>query len=455
MVTLSKADSRAGTKPTAAVSVSNSNSNLTPEERYLCHKAELHQRLIKGMDLSAVAQLSEEELRLEVRQAAQELCRQSSDLLTMAQQERLVNEVIDETFGLGPLEGLFADPTISDILINGPKSVYIERQGRLEQSPVVFNDNRHLVQIVQRIVGRGGRRVDETSPMVDARLPDGSRINAIIPPLALDGALVSIRRFGARPLIIQDLIEKKSILPEMVQFLSAAIKARMNLLISGGTGSGKTTLLNGFSAYIGHRERVATIEDAAELRLQQPHVARMETRPANIEGKGEVTTRDLVRNALRMRPDRIIVGECRGPEALDMLQAMNTGHDGSMTTVHANDSRDALGRLEMMVGMAGFDLPIWIIRRQIVSAIQIVVQVARLAGGMRKVTKISEVTGMEGDTITMHDLFVFKQTGVDSEGMVQGTFQISGIRPKCLERLAAAGATLPVEMFERRSTAGT
>jgi len=457
MVTLSKADSRAGTKPTAAVSVSNSNSNsnLTAEERYLCHKAELHQRLIKGMDLSAVAQLSKEELRLEVRQAAQELCRHSSDLLTMAQQERLVNEVIDETFGLGPLEGLFADPTISDILINGPKSVYIERQGRLEQSPVVFNDNRHLVQIVQRIVGRVGRRVDETSPMVDARLPDGSRINAIIPPLALDGALVSIRRFGARPLIIQDLIEKKSILPEMVQFLSAAIKARMNLLISGGTGSGKTTLLNGFSAYIGHRERVATIEDAAELRLQQPHVARMETRPANIEGKGEITTRDLVRNALRMRPDRIIVGECRGPEALDMLQAMNTGHDGSMTTIHANDTRDALGRLEMMVGMAGFELPLWIIRRQIMSAVQIVVQVARLPGGARKVIKVSEITGMEGETITMHDLFVFKQTGVDGEGMVQGIYQITGIRPKCLERLAAAGAALPVEMFERRSTAGT
>ncbi len=457
MVTLSKADSRAGTKPTAAVSVSNSNSNsnLTAEERYLCHKAELHQRLIKGMDLSAVAQLSKEELRLEVRQAAQELCRHSSDLLTMAQQERLVNEVIDETFGLGPLEGLFADPTISDILINGPKSVYIERQGRLEQSPVVFNDNRHLVQIVQRIVGRVGRRVDETSPMVDARLPDGSRINAIIPPLALDGALVSIRRFGARPLIIQDLIEKKSILPEMVQFLSAAIKARMNLLISGGTGSGKTTLLNGFSAYIGHRERVATIEDAAELRLQQPHVARMETRPANIEGKGEITTRDLVRNALRMRPDRIIVGECRGPEALDMLQAMNTGHDGSMTTIHANDTRDALGRLEMMVGMAGFELPLWIIRRQIMSPVQIVVQVARLPGGARKVIKVSEITGMEGETITMHDLFVFKQTGVDGEGMVQGIYQVTGIRPKCLERLAAAGAALPVEMFERRSTAGT
>src|SRR6266849_1842147 len=448
MVTRSNADSRAGTKPTAAVSVSNS--NLTPEERYLCHKAELHQRLIKGMDLSAIGQLSEEELRLEVRQAAQELCRHSSDLLTMGQQERLVNEVIDETFGLGPLEGLFADPTISDILINGPKTVYVERQGRLEQSPVVFNDNRHLVQIVQRIVGRVGRRVDETTPMVDARLPDGSRINAIIPPLALDGALVSIRRFGARPLMIKDLIEKKSILPEMVEFISAAIKARMNLLISGGTGSGKTTLLNGLSAYIGHRERVATIEDAAELRLQQPHVARMETRPANIEGKGEVTTRDLVRNALRMRPDRIIIGECRGPEALDMLQAMNTGHDGSMTTLHANTTRDALGRLEIMVGMAGFDLPIWVIRRQIASAIHVIVQVTRLMGGARKVIKISEVTGMEGDNFVMHDLFAFKQTGVDEQRRAQGYFQAMGIRPHCLPRLAALGVALPQEIFDRR-----
>jgi pilus assembly protein CpaF len=450
MATLSNSDLRAGSKPMPGLAASNS--NLTPEERFLCHKAELHQRLIKGMDLSAIAQLSEEELRLEVRRAAQELCQRSSDLLSMAQQERLVNEVIDETFGLGPLEGLFADPTISDILINGPKTIYIERQGRLERSPVAFNDNRHLVQIVQRIVGRVGRRVDETTPMVDARLPDGSRINAIIPPLALDGALVSIRRFGARPFMIKDLVEKKSILPEMVQFLSAAVKARVNLLISGGTGSGKTTLLNGLSAYIPHQERIATIEDAAELRLQQPHVARMETRPPNIEGKGQVTTRDLVRNALRMRPDRIVIGECRGPEALDMLQAMNTGHDGSMTTIHANDTRDALSRLEMMIGMAGFELPIWIIRRQIVSAIQVVVQVARLPGGARKVIKISELIGMEGETVTMHDLFVFKQTGVDGEGMAQGLFQITGIRPKCLERLAVAGAPLPVEMFERRSS---
>ena len=328
--------------------------------------------------------------------------------------------------------------------------MYIERNGRLERAQIAFHDDRHLLHIAQRIVGRVGRRVDETTPMVDARLADGSRINVIIPPLALDGPLISIRRFGAKPLLIADLLAKKSITQEMVQFLSACVKARVNMLISGGTGSGKTTLLNALSAFIPHTERVATIEDAAELRLQQPHVARMETRPANIEGTGEVTTRDLVRNALRMRPDRIIVGECRGSEALDMLQAMNTGHDGSLTTIHANDTRDALGRLEMMAGMAGFDLPIWIIRRQIASAIHVVLQVARLPGGPRKVVKISEITDMEGDIVSMHDLFVFKQTGIDDDGMAQGYFQATGIRPKCLERLETCSIHLPVEMFERR-----
>src|SRR5262249_45371698 len=345
---------------------------------------------------------------------------------------------------------LLHDPSITDILINGPKTIYVERMGRLERTDVTFVDERHLVQIVKRIVGRIGRRVDETKPMVDARLPDGSRVNAIIPPLALDGALVSIRRFGSRPLLVRDLVEKRSIPKEMVTFLAACVKARVNMLISGGTGSGKTTLLNALSAFIPHEERVVTIEDAAELRLQQPHVARMETRPANIEGVGEVTTRDLVRNALRMRPDRIVVGECRGAEALDMLQAMNTGHEGSMTTIHANDTRDALGRLEMMVGMAGFDLPIWIIRRQVASAVQIIVQVARLLGGVRKVIKISEITGMEGDVISMHDVFGFKQTGVDENRVAQGYFFSSGIRPQCLERLEVSGNRLPAEMFERR-----
>ena len=422
----------------------------TAEERFLSHKTELHEQLIKSLNLAAIGKMSEDELRHEVRRAAEQWCLVSSDLLGASERDRLVSEVIDETFGLGPLEALMRDPTITDILINGPRTVYVERQGRLERTNIQFNDDRHLIQIVQRIVGRVGRRVDETTPMVDARLPDGSRINAIIPPLALDGALVSIRRFGSRPLLIRDLVEKKSITPEMVTFLCSCIKARVNLLISGGTGSGKTTLLNALSAYIPDEERVATIEDAAELKLQQPHVARMETRPHNIEGTGEVTTRDLVRNALRMRPDRIIIGECRGSEALDMLQAMNTGHDGSMTTIHANDCRDALSRLEMMVGMAGYDLPIWIIRRQIISAIQIVAQAARLSGGARKVVKISEVTGMEGDTITMHDLFVFKQTGLDKNRLAQGYFHVTGMRPKCLERLEVAGARVPVELFERR-----
>jgi pilus assembly protein CpaF len=422
----------------------------TADDRFLRYKQELHQQLISSMDLSTIGTMNEDDLRLEVRRAAEELCRLSSDLLSLSERERLVNEVLDETFGLGPLEPLMRDPTITDILINGPKTVYVERNGQLERSVVAFNDERHLLQIVQRIVGRVGRRVDETTPMVDARLSDGSRVNAIIPPLALDGTLLSIRRFGARPLLVADLIAKKSITPEMVEFVSSCSKARINMLISGGTGSGKTTLLNALSAFIPAHERVATIEDAAELRLQQPHVARMETRPANIEGTGEVTTRDLVRNALRMRPDRIIVGECRGAEALDMLQAMNTGHDGSLTTIHANDTRDALTRLEMMVGMAGFDLPIWIIRRQMASAIQIVVQVARLPGGPRKVIKISEITGMEGDVISMHDLFAFKQTGVDDAGVAQGYFHATGIRPKVLERLESAGIRLPVELFERR-----
>ena len=424
--------------------------HLSTEERILQHKQELHKQLIASMDLSAIGTMNEEELRAEVRRGAEKLCRHNSDLLSLSERERLVNEVLDETFGLGPLEPLMRDTSISDILINGPKTIFIERAGRLEQSEVVFNDERHLLQIVQRIVGRIGRRVDETTPMVDARLPDGSRVNAIIPPLALDGTLVSIRRFGTRPLLVKDLVDKRAITPDMVQFLAACVKSRVNMIISGGTGSGKTTLLNALSAFIPHTERVVTIEDAAELRLQQRHVVRMETRPPSIEGTGEVTTRDLVRNALRMRPDRIIVGECRGPEALDMLQAMNTGHDGSMTTIHANDTRDALSRLEMMVGMAGFDLPIWIIRRQIASAIQVIVQAARLTGGARKIIKISEVIGMEGDIISMHDVFAYKQTGVDESGNAQGYFYATGIRPHCLEKLEASGARLPLEMFERR-----
>ncbi len=421
------------------------------DDRFLRLKRELHEQLITAMDMSTIGKMTEEELRAEVRRAAEELSRQSTNLLSITDRERLVNEVLDETFGLGPLETLLRDPTITDILVNGPKTVYVERAGQLEQVPIAFNDEKHLLQIVQRVAGRVGRRVDETSPMVDARLPDGSRVNAIIPPLALDGTLLSIRRFGTRPFLISDLIARQAMTAEMGQFLSACIKARINTVISGGTGSGKTTLLNALSAFIPPAERIATIEDAAELRLQQPHLARMETRPANIEGTGEVTTRDLVKNALRMRPDRIIVGECRGPEALDMLQAMNTGHDGSMTTVHANDTRDALTRLEMMVGMAGFDVPLWIIRRQISSAVQIVIQAARLLGGVRKIVKISEITGMEGDIVSMHDIFAYKQTGVDARGVAQGYFHATGIRPKVLERLEYSGCGLPYELFERRT----
>jgi pilus assembly protein CpaF len=420
------------------------------EARLLRYKKELHQRLIAGMNLSALGSMSEDELRHEVRQAAEELCRLSSDLLSLSDRERLVTEVMDETFGLGPLEAFMRDPTVTDILINGPKTVFVERNGLLEKGHVAFHDDRHLIQIIQRIVSKVGRRVDETTPMVDARLPDGSRINAVIPPLALDGPLVSIRRFGTRPFRVADLLERGSLTSDMVTFLSACVKGKINLVISGGTGSGKTTLLNALSAFIPDDERIITIEDAAELKLQQCHVARMETRARNVEGAGEITTRDLVRNALRMRPDRIIIGECRGPEALDMLQAMNTGHEGSMTTVHANDTRDAMGRLEMMVGTAGTDMPMWIIRRQIAAAIHIVVQIARLQGGARRIVRLSEITGMEGEVMTMQDIFAYKQTGVDDKKTAQGYFHCTGIRPKCLDRLEAAGIRLPFEMFERR-----
>jgi pilus assembly protein CpaF len=438
-------DVLSGTK-LASVPLDTSNSE---ELRRL--KTQLHHQLVVAMDLSAIGTMDKDELREEVRRVAEELCHRSSSLLSRSERERLINEVLDETFGLGPLEPLMRDPTVSDILINGHNTVYVERAGQLEKAEVSFTDGRHLLHIVQRIVGQAGRRVDETSPMVDSRLPDGSRINAIIPPLALDGALVSIRRFGLQPILAADLVAKNSIALEMMDFLSACVRARLNILISGGTGSGKTTLLNALSGFIPAEERVITIEDAAELRMQQPHVGRLETRPNNAEGVGEVTTRDLVRNALRMRPDRIVIGECRGAEALDMLQAMNTGHEGSLTTIHANDTREALSRLEIMVGMSGFELPIWVIRRQIASAIHIVVQVSRLLGGARRVVKISEVTGIEGDNFSMHDLFVFKQTGVDEKRKAQGYFQASGIRPNCLERLSALGAGVPPEMFERRT----
>jgi pilus assembly protein CpaF len=413
-------------------------------------KAALHRRLVVGMDVTALNTLSKDQLRREVRRAAEELCARSSSLLNAADQERLITEVMDEAFGLGPLESLMRDPTVSDILINGPQTVYVERKGRLELTAVKFQDAAHLLHIVQRFVGQSGRRIDETSPMVDSRLPDGSRVNAIIPPLALDGALVSIRRFGATPIRAADLVAKGSATQEMIDFLQACVKARLNIIVSGGTGSGKTTLLNALSASIPDTERVLTIEDAAELRLQQPHVGRLETRPRNVEGQGEVTSRELLRNALRMRPDRIVVGECRGAEAVDMLQAMNTGHDGSMTTLHANDTREALGRLEVMVGLAGVDMPLWVIRRQIASAVQVVVQVSRLMGGARKITKISELTGLEGENFAMQDLFAFKQTGLDDDRRAVGVFQATGLRPHCMDRLEALGAGLSMDLFRRR-----
>src|SRR5579864_6853743 len=371
-------------------------------------KSLIHGKLVDKLDLSRLGDLEGDTLRREIRLVVEHLCDTENPLLNRSERERLIEEVLDETFGFGPLEILLKDPTISDIMINGPKKVFVEKKGRIVRSEVVFRDNQHLLQIIDRIVSKVGRRIDETSPMVDARLPDGSRLNAVIPPLAIDGPSLSIRRFGANPLSLEDLLKFGAFTPEMVMLLEGAIKSRLNIIVSGGTGSGKTTLLNTLSSFIPHDQRVITIEDAAELQLQQEHVLRLETRPSNIEGKGRINATDLVRNALRMRPDRIIIGECRGPEALDMLQAMNTGHDGSMTTVHANDTRDAISRLEMMVGMAGFDLPIWIIRRQIASAIHVIVQTSRLSGGARKVVKISEVTGMDGENLVMHDLFAYK-----------------------------------------------
>jgi pilus assembly protein CpaF len=421
-----------------------------PAEWFLALKRELHQQIVTKLNPGVLRSMKEEELKDEVRRQTEALCEERAELLNTTERERLVVEVLDETFGLGPLEQLLRDPDISDILINGPKSIYIEKRGRLTKSPVVFVDERHLVQVVQRIVGKVGRRIDETNPLCDARLTDGSRFNAVLSPIALDGASCSIRRFGAKPLMAEMLIANQSITKEMLQFLSACVQARVNVIISGGTGSGKTTLLNALSRFIPTDERVVTIEDAAELRLQQPHVVRLETRPPNIEGHGEITTRDLVKNALRMRPERIIVGECRSGEALDMLQAMNTGHDGSMTTIHANTPRDAVSRLEMMVGMAGFELPIWVIRKQVASTINIIVQAARLIGGPRKITRITEITGMEGDVVSMQDIFEFQQTGLDENRVAQGHFVANGIRPAILNKLQACGIPVPVEIFERR-----
>jgi pilus assembly protein CpaF len=410
-------------------------------------KVQIHQRLLGLLNLSLLDRMPREALRIEIRGPVAQLLAEERRFFTHAQIDRLVDDVLDELLGLGPLEPLLKDQTVSDILINGHATVYVERLGRLERTEVHFQDNRHLIRIVNKIVAAVGRRVDESQPMVDARLADGSRVNAIIPPLAVDGPLVSIRKFSVIPIHMARLVELETITGEMAQLLQAAVKVRRSILVSGGTGSGKTTFLNALSAFIDERERVVTIEDSAELQLQQPHVGRLETRPANIEGRGEVTQRDLVKNALRMRPDRIIIGEVRSGEAFDMLQAMNTGHDGSMTTVHANTPRDAMSRLEQMIGMAGFEISPRSIRQQIASAIHLVVQVERMEDGRRRVVSVSEVVGMEEDVILMQEIFRFRRRPSTQAGRVVGDHETTGVRPRFIDQLAGRGIETPAVNF--------
>ena len=414
-------------------------------------KSDVHRKLLDRLNLEKLGRTPTPSARDEVLGVIRNLISAELVPLSFPEREKLSREVLDEIFGLGPLESLLADPTISDILVNRYDQVYIERAGRLCKTELKFRDEPHLLQIIDRIVSRVGRRVDESSPMVDARLPDGSRVNAIIPPLAVDGACVSIRRFGRDPLTDRDLLAIGSITPEMLILLQAVVKGKLNVLISGGTGAGKTTLLNVLSGYIPNTERIVTIEDAAELQLKQEHVVRLETRPPNIEGKGAVRQRQLVINSLRMRPDRIIVGEVRGEEAVDMLQAMNTGHEGSLTTIHANTPRDALARIETMVAMAQLNIPDRAIRQQVASAIHVIVQAARLPDGTRKIVSVSELTGMEGETITMQDIFVFERQGLSPKGEVLGAMRPTGIRPKFVDKLIAAGFRLPSGLFERAS----
>jgi len=414
-------------------------------------KSHIHNKLVEKLDLTRLNELEGDSLRREIRVVVEHLCDTENPMLNRSERERLVEEVLDEAIGFGPLELLLKEEGIADIMINGPKNVFLEKNGRIIKSDVTFRDNDHLLQILDRIVSRVGRRIDETSPMVDARLPDGSRLNAIIPPLALDGPSLTIRRFGTNPLTLEDLLKFGAFTPEMVMFLEGAMKARLNIIISGGTGSGKTTLLNTLSSFIANDNRIITIEDAAEIQLQQEHVLRLETRPPNIEGKGRVSATDLVRNALRMRPDRIIIGECRGGEALDMLQAMNTGHDGSMTTVHANNPRDAISRIETLVNMSGCDLPLTAVRKQIASAVHLIIQASRLQGGPRKVTYITEIVGMEGETIVMQDIFKFQQDGIGENGKAFGHFESTGVRPKCIEHLETGGVRLPNGLFAQRT----
>jgi pilus assembly protein CpaF len=411
-------------------------------------KFTLHRKLLDRINLEALSSMAGERVRAEIRAAVAKLVEEEKTPLSLVEKDRVIEEILDEVFGLGPLEPLLQDPAISDILVTTPRLVYVEKGGKLYRTPVEFKDDAHLLRIIEKVVSRVGRRVDESSPLVDARLPDGSRVNAAIPPVAVDGPLLSIRRFGRHGLRGEDLVAKLALTEGMLDLLKGCVKARLNILICGGTGSGKTTLLNALSSYIPEDERIVTIEDAAELKLQQTHVARMETRPPNVEGVGAIHIRQLVINALRMRPDRIIVGEVRADEALDMLQAMNTGHDGSLTTIHANTPRDGLGRLEVMVGMANANMGIRSIRQQVASAVNLFVQVARFSDGSRRVTHITEVVGMEGDIITLQDVFLFEKTGILESGRVLGRFRATGVRPKFYDRLKASGISLPTQMFQ-------
>ncbi|HYD66411.1 CpaF family protein [Azospirillum sp.] len=414
---------------------------------YVQLKVRLHQELLDVINLAAIDKLDADQFRREIGEMVRELLAREKVALNAAERGQLVNDLLDELLGLGPIEPLLKDPTVSDILVNTHEQVFVERAGRLETTPVRFKDEKHLLRIINKIVSAVGRRVDESQPLVDARLPDGSRVNAVVPPVAVDGPLLSIRKFAKIPFTIERLLDAGALTREMAEFLRCVVRGRQNIVISGGTGSGKTTMLNALSNFIDHAERIVTIEDAAELQLQQPHVARMETRPPNMEGRGEIAQRDLVKNALRMRPDRVILGEVRAGEAFDMLQAMNTGHDGSMTTVHANTCRDAVGRLEQMIGMAGIEMPVRSIRGQIASAIDIVLQLERMGDGRRRLVSVHEIVGMEGDVIVMNEIFLFRRERTDADGTVHGRHWATGLRPRCLEDLKARGLTVEPAIF--------
>jgi pilus assembly protein CpaF len=448
MPTLAHAGPLAPPSPSPSGGAARPASAQPPRAQYVELKANVHRKMLNRLNLEALSQSDRARAESEIRTLVGELVAEEGTPISLGERETLLGELLDEVFGLGPLEPLLRDPSVSDILVNTYKQVFVERGGVLQRAPASFQDDRHLMRVIDRIVSAVGRRIDDSSPMVDARLPDGSRVNAIIPPLAVDGPLLSIRRFPAERLKADDLVTLRALTRPMLDFLAHCVRARLNTLISGGTGAGKTTLLNVLSSFIGEAERIVTIEDAAELQLHQEHVARLETRPPNVEGKGAVRQRQLVINALRMRPDRIVVGEVRGEESLDMLQAMNTGHDGSLTTVHANTPRDALSRIETMVAMGTTHLPERAMRQQIASAIQLVVQQTRLSDGSRKVTSIAEITGMEGDIITMQEIFLFEKVGVTQDGKVIGRFRATGVRPKCCERLRASGIHMPADMFE-------